>query len=669
MTSSLFSGQSGTVQTPGQSSYVTYYNGSTYAGPSGSDSSFPSGAQIANNGIARGGQVVNLASDTIPSIADLAAEIGRLTAGNNQDLGSPPTGPAFVIRDIAAVTSGTFTEAFRGLYTGTSISKAPPVEETAPSVVGQAQSAPIPSDTSSEGTAPIVEARLSPGPGVENVASPSTGPGDQGSGNGWLWMILVGLVLGTGALAGLRSLLSGNQDESNLLDSGAVFFEYANPPSAEQQERELNLVAAKAIYEQETQISQQRIQDDSQRSQQAAQEAQQDTEALAQVTQTLQENTEKLQQEKAILRSIGDSIQQDQAQEEQINEEGKQLDEEMLQLEQEYASSTYPLSLQDYEAQQSEIDQLSAEGFAMDQQVQSLEQNIEELRGEGQSVEGQMSSLEQDVGTEQLGISQLQNDIQYNQDVQMNSAADIAQQQANQDAAANQYQLAEQQAGPQDPNQGWDTSTDPLSPAPANPGQSEPQPDPGGNQDTQDSKASPQPEPTEPSSAPPPPTWSDSYSQGYKDGVAWASDPNNRGQTPPLVFNPDYLNGFQAGVADLRGNSSEAAFFFGTVLAIWGALAGAGAAVAEGVAGAEQIGWQLGSNHSPEKWANQMEKRGWTPEQIDEALAKGESFPATNYVNPENPATRYVNPETGRSVVIDDQTKEILHVGGDNFKY
>jgi hypothetical protein len=38
-------------------------------------------------------------------------------------------------------------------------------------------------------------------------------------------------------------------------------------------------------------------------------------------------------------------------------------------------------------------------------------------------------------------------------------------------------------------------------------------------------------------------------------------------------------------------------------------------------------------------------------------------------VNPGNPAWRYVNPTTGRSVVIDDVTKEVIHVGGDNFKY
>lgn len=31
--------------------------------------------------------------------------------------------------------------------------------------------------------------------------------------------------------------------------------------------------------------------------------------------------------------------------------------------------------------------------------------------------------------------------------------------------------------------------------------------------------------------------------------------------------------------------------------------------------------------------------------------------------------TRYVHPETGRSVVVDDVSKEVIHVGGDGFKY
>ena len=34
-----------------------------------------------------------------------------------------------------------------------------------------------------------------------------------------------------------------------------------------------------------------------------------------------------------------------------------------------------------------------------------------------------------------------------------------------------------------------------------------------------------------------------------------------------------------------------------------------------------------------------------------------------------NPATRYVNPDTGQSVVIDDVTGQLIHVGGPGFKY
>jgi hypothetical protein len=56
-------------------------------------------------------------------------------------------------------------------------------------------------------------------------------------------------------------------------------------------------------------------------------------------------------------------------------------------------------------------------------------------------------------------------------------------------------------------------------------------------------------------------------------------------------------------------------------------------------------------------------------QQIDEAIASGKQFPAPNNVNPANGATRFVHPTTGRSVVIDNVTKELLHVGGDGFKY
>jgi hypothetical protein len=64
-----------------------------------------------------------------------------------------------------------------------------------------------------------------------------------------------------------------------------------------------------------------------------------------------------------------------------------------------------------------------------------------------------------------------------------------------------------------------------------------------------------------------------------------------------------------------------------------------------------------------------MRQRGWTPDQITEAVRNGQRFPAVNYVNPGNSAIRYVHPITGRSVVVDDLTREVIHVGGDGFVY
>ena len=79
--------------------------------------------------------------------------------------------------------------------------------------------------------------------------------------------------------------------------------------------------------------------------------------------------------------------------------------------------------------------------------------------------------------------------------------------------------------------------------------------------------------------------------------------------------------------------------------------------------------WIYGALKSETKWTNQLAKRGWTPEQITEAITKGKSFKAENMVNKANLATRYVHPTTGQSVVIDNITKELLHIGGVGFKY
>jgi hypothetical protein len=60
-----------------------------------------------------------------------------------------------------------------------------------------------------------------------------------------------------------------------------------------------------------------------------------------------------------------------------------------------------------------------------------------------------------------------------------------------------------------------------------------------------------------------------------------------------------------------------------------------------------------------------MTKRGWTEAQIIEAL-QTQGVPARGQ---KGPATRYVHPRTGRSVVVDDTTGEVFHVGGDGFEY
>lgn len=79
--------------------------------------------------------------------------------------------------------------------------------------------------------------------------------------------------------------------------------------------------------------------------------------------------------------------------------------------------------------------------------------------------------------------------------------------------------------------------------------------------------------------------------------------------------------------------------------------------------------WKFGPNHTDQQWQNKMRQRGWTPAQITEAINSGQRHDAVNLVNPGNAATRYVHPTTGRSVIVDDVTEEVIHVGGDGFLY
>ena len=44
--------------------------------------------------------------------------------------------------------------------------------------------------------------------------------------------------------------------------------------------------------------------------------------------------------------------------------------------------------------------------------------------------------------------------------------------------------------------------------------------------------------------------------------------------------------------------------------------------------------WKFGSNKSEQQWRSNLARRGWTPEQIDEAVANGQKFPGTKQYQP-----------------------------------
>jgi len=63
-----------------------------------------------------------------------------------------------------------------------------------------------------------------------------------------------------------------------------------------------------------------------------------------------------------------------------------------------------------------------------------------------------------------------------------------------------------------------------------------------------------------------------------------------------------------------------------------------------------------------------MRARGWTDAQIREAREHGGRQPSVNRETGQA-ATRYIHPGTGRSVVIEDVSGDVIHVGGDGFIY
>ena len=64
-----------------------------------------------------------------------------------------------------------------------------------------------------------------------------------------------------------------------------------------------------------------------------------------------------------------------------------------------------------------------------------------------------------------------------------------------------------------------------------------------------------------------------------------------------------------------------------------------------------------------------MSKRGWTAQEVREAYEWDVSYPASDITSGNTPATRFVHPTTGKSVVINNATGRIIHVGGTGFQY
>ncbi len=175
---------------------------------------------------------------------------------------------------------------------------------------------------------------------------------------------------------------------------------------------------------------------------------------------------------------------------------------------------------------------------------------------------------------------------------------------------------------------------------------------------------------------------------GNQNPVKW-SDPS--GRCPACVgaavgWAAGYLYGTISYAATASVNQSPIQFLGnalgqGLEYGAAGAVAGAGAStlgvlsaggtLSEAVGLAPLGGALIGVEGAPiigDKIARQMGPRGWTPEQIINAIRSGQQLPAINRATG-NAAVRYICPKTGQSVVVDTVTNEVIHVGGPGFQY
>jgi RHS repeat-associated protein len=74
------------------------------------------------------------------------------------------------------------------------------------------------------------------------------------------------------------------------------------------------------------------------------------------------------------------------------------------------------------------------------------------------------------------------------------------------------------------------------------------------------------------------------------------------------------------------------------------------------------------ANLSP-KILKDMVRRGWSKQEIQDAVQLGKAEPATDFTAGGAPATRYTNPTTGKAVTVNDATGKVIQVGDVGFHY
>ena len=109
----------------------------------------------------------------------------------------------------------------------------------------------------------------------------------------------------------------------------------------------------------------------------------------------------------------------------------------------------------------------------------------------------------------------------------------------------------------------------------------------------------------------------------------------------------------------------------GTLPLLKGAITGATRAAAKGGGLFMKYQGNFVLNKNWKNWGNYLSKQGWSGKDIQQTLLKGQWSPhsGTNYLNPGNPMSIVTNPTTGKSLIIDNVTKEIIQLGKTGHKF